>query len=88
MKVLIHVRFGREEDCMRNLRYLLNDKVEAGRLAEDLRLQLEINRFRDVTIVPVHDRKELIVPVPEANGELEETVETFMTAYKTGLILE
>ncbi|MFC3883552.1 hypothetical protein ACFOU2_08540 [Bacillus songklensis] len=73
---------------MKNLRFLLADQFQAESLAEDLRLQLEINRFEDVKVVPVKDRNEIIVQVPEANGTLEETVDSFMKNYRTGEILE
>ncbi|MCP8969980.1 hypothetical protein [Ectobacillus ponti] len=73
---------------MRNLRYLLNNKRDANQLAEDLQVQLEVNRFENVTVVPIPERKELIIQVPEADGALEDTVEAFMSDYKDGLILE
>ena len=73
---------------MRSLIYFLNDKMEAEQLAEDLKVQLEINRFRNVMVVPVNEKKELIIQVPEANGELEEAVEAFMEDYKEGVMLE
>ncbi|HWO96601.1 MAG TPA: hypothetical protein VNM45_09740 [Bacillus sp. (in: firmicutes)] len=73
---------------MKNLRFMLNDDFQAESLAEDLKLQLEINRFRHIKVVPVRDRNEIIVQVPEADGELEDTVELFMQNYKKGEILE
>jgi hypothetical protein len=73
---------------MKNVRFLLDDKFQAERLAEDLKLQLEINRFEGAKVVPVKDRNEIIVQIPEANGALEETVDSFMKNYRTGEILE
>jgi hypothetical protein len=75
-------------NSMKNLRFLLHDQFQAESLAEDLKLQLEINRFEHVKVVPVRDRNEIIVQVPEADGALEETVDTFMENYKKGEILE
>jgi hypothetical protein len=74
---------------MRNFRYLLSDQFQAANIAEDLRLQLEINRFKNVNITAVTMRNEVIVQVPEASDlSLEVAVDSFMENYKTGVILE
>lgn len=73
---------------MRNYRFLIKDQFEANSVANDLRVQLDINRFHDVNIAAVGNRNEVIVQVPEANGNLEETVESFMQNYQSGIILE
>ncbi|WP_043932095.1 hypothetical protein [Bacillus sp. EB01] len=73
---------------MRNVRYLINDEFEAEEIAEALRLQLDVNRYRDVQITAVDRRNELIVQVPEANDGLEEALGSFMAGYQHGVILE
>ncbi|MEH7505700.1 hypothetical protein V7152_27645 [Neobacillus drentensis] len=73
---------------MRNYRFLINDQFQANSIAEDLRVQLEINRFNDVNILPIDNRNEVLVQVFESNGEAEETVETFMQNYQKGIIIE
>ncbi|MGM0876286.1 MAG: hypothetical protein ACQEWV_16320 [Bacillota bacterium] len=74
---------------MRNFRYLISDEFQAASIAEDLRLQLEVNRFNNVNITPVTMRNEVIVQVPEASDLLlEVAVDSFMENYKTGVILE
>ncbi|WP_226666364.1 hypothetical protein [Metabacillus litoralis] len=74
---------------MRNYRYLVSDKYKAKEIAEDLRVQLDINRYQDVHVKAVNNRNEVIVQVPPASTlALEETVDSFMAEYKTGVILE
>ncbi|WP_174734967.1 hypothetical protein [Mesobacillus harenae] len=73
---------------MRNLRFLVNEEFKASELAEDLRVQLEVNRFNSVKVLSVDNRNEVIVQLPEANGSLEEAVGSFMESYQSGLILE
>lgn len=73
---------------MKNFRYLISDQFKAESLAEDLRIQLEVNRIYHINIVSVNTRNEVIVQVPEANGSLEEVVESFMEGYQNGVILE
>ncbi|MBM7602359.1 methyl coenzyme M reductase beta subunit [Metabacillus crassostreae] len=74
---------------MRNYRYLLSDKYNAGTIAEDLKVQLDINRFQDVHVKAVDNRNEVLVQVPSTGPlSLEETVDSFMEEYKTGVILE
>lgn len=73
---------------MRNFRFLIGDQFEANNVAKDLRVQLDINRFRDINVTAVNSRNEVMVQVPEANGALEETVESFMRGYQKGVILE
>jgi menaquinone-dependent protoporphyrinogen IX oxidase len=75
-------------DVLRNFRFLIDEKFDANDIAKDLRLQLEINRFHDINIAAVTSRNEVIVQVPNANGELEESVESFMNSYQKGVILE
>ncbi|PLT29245.1 hypothetical protein [Peribacillus deserti] len=73
---------------MKNHRYLLKDDFQAEDLAEDLKVQLEVNRFDNYTITPVASRNELIVQVPDAAGDLEDTVDQFMVDYHKGKMLE
>ncbi|HAQ06950.1 MAG TPA: hypothetical protein DCR24_05275 [Bacillus bacterium] len=73
---------------MRNVRYLINDQFNAHSIAEDLRVQLDVNRFSNINVVAVERRNEVIVQVPEANGSVEEVVDSFMENYQTGVILE
>ncbi|WML44663.1 hypothetical protein [Neobacillus sp. PS3-40] len=73
---------------MKNFRFLINDQFNAQTIAEDLKVQLDVNRLYDVNIVAVNSRNEVIVQVPEANGTLEEVVESFMDSYQKGIILE
>ncbi|WP_026693599.1 hypothetical protein [Peribacillus kribbensis] len=73
---------------MKNHRYLLKDSIQAEELAGDLRVQLEVNRFDDYSIVPVVQRNELIVQIPDAAGDLEDTVDAFMAGYYDGKMLE
>ncbi|GLB59046.1 hypothetical protein NCCP133_11790 [Cytobacillus sp. NCCP-133] len=51
-------------------------------------MQLEINRFNHVKVEAVEQRNEVLVQVPEANGSLEEAVESFMRNYQDGEMLE
>jgi menaquinone-dependent protoporphyrinogen IX oxidase len=73
---------------LKNFRFLINDQFNAQTIAEDLKVQLDVNRLYDVNIVAVNSRNEVIVQVPEANGTLEEVVESFMDSYQKGIILE
>jgi hypothetical protein len=73
---------------LRNYRFLINDQFQANSIAEDLRVQLDINRFNDVNILSVDNRNELLVQVFESSGATEETVETFMQDYQKGIIIE
>jgi len=73
---------------MRNIRYLIGDQYDAENVAEDLKLQLEVNRLNHVGIFPVSARNEVIVQIPEDNNTLEEVLGSFMESYKTGEILE
>jgi hypothetical protein len=73
---------------MRIYRFLINDEFQANSIADDLRVQLDINRFNDVNIVSVDNRNEILVQVFEANGAAEQTVESFMQNYQKGIIIE
>jgi hypothetical protein len=73
---------------MRIYRFLINDQFQANSIADDLRVQLDINRFNDVNIVSVDNRNEILVQVFEANGAAEQTVESFMQNYQKGIIIE
>lgn len=73
---------------MRNYRFLIHDQYQANSIAEDLRVQLDINRFKEVNILPVDNRNEVLVQVFESNGAAEETVETFMQDYQKGIVIE
>ncbi|OLS39954.1 hypothetical protein [Bacillus sp. MRMR6] len=73
---------------MKNFRFLIQDQFEANNIANDLRVQMYINRFHDVNIVAVNQRNEVIVQVHEANENVEETLESFMRDYQSGVILE
>jgi hypothetical protein len=73
---------------MRNYRFLINDQFQANSIAEDLRVQLDINTFNDVNILSVDNRNEVLVQVFEPTGAAEETVESFMQSYQKGIIIE
>ncbi|WP_026583377.1 hypothetical protein [Bacillus sp. J33] len=73
---------------MKNFRFLLNDQFKANEIAEDLQVQLEVNRFNHVKVEAVEQRNEVLVQVPDANGQLEEAVESFMRNYQDGEVLE
>jgi hypothetical protein len=73
---------------MRNYRFLINEQFQANNIAEDLRVQLDINRFNDVNILSVDNQNEVLVQVFEPNEAAEETVETFMQDYQKGIIIE
>ncbi|WP_409289921.1 hypothetical protein [Peribacillus sp. SCS-37] len=73
---------------MKNHHYVLKSSVDAEELAEDLRLQLEINRFSNYSITPIPSKNKLIVQVPDADGPLEETVDIFMADYRKTEALE
>jgi hypothetical protein len=73
---------------LKNFRYLISREYEADSVAEDLRLQLEINRVNQVHVKAVTVRNEVLVQVPDANDSIEEVVENFMYSYQTGIILE
>ncbi|CAM3609525.1 hypothetical protein GCM10009865_37470 [Aeromicrobium ponti] len=73
---------------MKNFRFLLSDQFQANEIAEDLQVQLEINRFNHVKVTTVEQRNEVLVQVPDANGSLEEAVESFMRNYQDGEVLE
>ena len=75
-------------EFMRNYRFLINEQFQANSIAEDLRVQMDINRFNDVNILPVDNRNEILVQVFESNSAAEETVETFMQDYQKGIIIE
>jgi len=79
---------GGKDDFLRNLRFLIKEQFEANSVANDLRVQLDINRFHDVNISAEDKRNEVTVQIPEANGNLEETIESFMQDYQSGIILE
>lgn len=55
-------------EFMRNYRFLINDQFQANSIAEDLRVQLDINRFNDVNILSVDNRNEVLVQIFESNG--------------------
>ncbi len=73
---------------MKNFRFLLNDQFKANEIAEDLQVQLEVNRFNHVKVEAVEQRNEVLVQVPDANEQLEEAVESFMRNYQDGEVLE
>jgi len=73
---------------MRNYRFLINEQFQANSIAEDLRVQMEVNRFNDVNILSVDNRNEILVQVFESNEAANETVETFMQDYQKGIIME
>ncbi|MFB5197844.1 hypothetical protein COJ96_12690 [Bacillus sp. AFS073361] len=73
---------------MRNYRFLINEQFQANSIAEDLRVQMEVNRFNDVNILSVDNRNEILVQVFELNEAAKETVETFMQDYQKGIIME
>ncbi|RHW42032.1 hypothetical protein D1B31_05155 [Neobacillus notoginsengisoli] len=73
---------------MRNVRYLIQNDYSAEEIAEALKLQLEINRYENVSITAVERRNEVIIQIPEDNENLEETLGSFMAGYQDGVILE
>jgi|GEM_PF-1503296 len=75
-------------EFMRNYRFLINDQFQANSIAEDLRVQLDINRFNDVNILSVDNRNEVLVQIFESNGAAQEAVETFMQDYHKGIVME
>ena len=75
-------------EFMRNYRFLINEQFQANSIAEDLRVQMDVNRFNDVNILSVDNRNEILVQVFESNGAAEETVETFMQDYQKGIVME
>ncbi len=78
---------GRDK-LMRNYRFLINEQFQANSIAEDLRVQLDVNRYNHVNILSVDNRNEVLVQVFESSGGAEETVETFMQDYQKGIIIE
>ncbi len=73
---------------MKNIRYLLLDQFQAKDIAQDLMVQLEVNRIHDVYVTPIDIRNELSIQVPEANEYSEEVIGGFMKDYQKGVILE
>ncbi len=73
---------------MKNFRYLIPKEYEVNRIAEDLLLQLEVNRLKDVNVKAVIDRNEILIQVKDANDSIEEVVGSFMESYDAGVILE
>lgn len=73
---------------MKNFRFLLKDGAESAQIAKDLRVQLDVNRYQNVSVTPVTGRNEVIVQVPDESGMIEETIESFMKDYQTGEMLE
>jgi hypothetical protein len=73
---------------LKYFRFLIQDQFEANNIANDLRVQMYINRFHDVNIVAVDQRNEVIVQVHEANENVEEAVESFMRDYQSDVIFE
>ncbi|WP_409270098.1 hypothetical protein V1499_11685 [Neobacillus sp. SCS-31] len=73
---------------MKNVRYIIQDGYDAEKIAEALKVQLNVNRFENVGITAVGQRNELIVQIPENNESLEETLGSFMAGYQDGVILE
>ena len=73
---------------MRNYRFLINEQFQANSIAQDLRVQLDVNRYSDVNILSVDNRNEVLVQVFESSGGAEEAVETFMQDYQKGIIIE
>jgi hypothetical protein len=73
---------------MRNYRFLINDQFQANSIAEDLRVQLDVNRFNNVNILSVDNRNEVLVQVFEQTEAAEQTVESFMQNYQKGIIIE
>ncbi len=73
---------------MKNVRYIIKDDFQADKIAEDLKVQLEVNRQGDVSITSIKNRNEVIVQIPEANDSLEEILSSFMHDYQEGVALE
>ncbi|OIK14862.1 hypothetical protein [Bacillus sp. MUM 13] len=73
---------------MKTYRYMLKESLDAAELAEDLKVQIAVNRFCDVKISHDEHRNEIVVHLPEADGTIEDVVEIFMADYKTGELIE
>ncbi|MBT2637891.1 MULTISPECIES: hypothetical protein [unclassified Bacillus (in: firmicutes)] len=73
---------------MRNNRYILGEGFEAKAVSDALRLQLDVNRMDHINVVAIEKRNEVIVQVPEASGDLEKVIESFMSSYQTQIIQE
>jgi len=73
---------------LRNVRYLIQDEFQANQVADDLKVQLDINRMETISITSVESRNEVIVQIPEANESVEEVLSGFMRGYQKGMILE
>ncbi|WP_053366601.1 hypothetical protein [Bacillus sp. FJAT-27245] len=73
---------------MKNVRYIIQDGYDAEKIAEALKVQLNVNRFENVGITAVGQRNELIVQIPDNNELLEDTLGSFMAGYQDGVILE
>jgi hypothetical protein len=73
---------------LKNVRYVLNDEFQAEDVANDLKVQLDINRIHHLTIKSVENRNEVIVQIPEANESTEEVLSGFMKDYQKRTILE
>ncbi|PAD66784.1 hypothetical protein CHH83_22215 [Bacillus sp. 7586-K] len=86
--LMFKLPFNERLFIMKNYRYLIQDKFDANSIANDLRVQLNVNRFDNVTIKAVNQRNEVIVQVPDSSDHLEIAVESFMENYQTGVILE
>ncbi|MFE8699408.1 hypothetical protein ACFYKX_02095 [Cytobacillus sp. FJAT-54145] len=73
---------------MKIFRFQIDPKFKAQYLAEDLKLQLEVNRHNNVSISSNNHTNEIVVGVPDDGGETGEIVGSFMESYQTGVILE
>ncbi|PLR78666.1 hypothetical protein CU633_03680 [Bacillus sp. V3-13] len=74
---------------MRNYRYLLDKQFQAKSVADDLRIQLRMNRMDDdAKVTAVENRNEVLVQVQEGDNSLEEVVGSFMDSYNPDVILE
>lgn len=65
-----------------NIRYNLRSEFEAESIAEDLRLQLDINRFNQVSIESVSQDNQVIIKLPEEHGDMLEVINQFMHNYQ------
>ncbi|PLR79903.1 hypothetical protein CVD25_13205 [Bacillus canaveralius] len=74
---------------MRNYRYILDKQFQANSVADDLRIQLRMNRMDDdAKVTAVENRNEVLVQVHVGDDSLEEVVSSFMDSYNPNVILE
>ena len=74
---------GRDK-LMRNYRFLINEQFQANSIAEDLRVQLDVNRYNHVNILSVDNRNEVLVQVFESAEEQRKRLKPLCKITKKG----